>query len=364
MAVESRGWQPEWAIAPGELLLDILEDRGLSQSDLARRMGRPIKTINEIVNGKAAITPDTAIQLELALGVAAGFWNNAETAYRAHLARQRAEQQLAHHQQWAEQFPVKDLIRCGLVDKTSTQAATVAALLRYFGVSSPEAWQNQWAAAAVSFRASRAYESSPHAVAAWLRWGELLAARIDTRQYNARQLRSVMQDIRPLTRREIAVTRERIERLLASAGVALVMTPELSNVHLSGAARWLRNDKALIQLSLRYKSDDQLWFSLYHEAGHLLTGRREDFIDDENDTREARSDEEQAADDFARNTLIPLAEYERFVARGDFDRPTIRDIAKHLEIAPGILVGRLQRDQYLAPSALNDLKKSLRFGKV
>ena len=124
-------------------------------------MGRPTKTINEIVNGKAAITPDTAIQLELALGVAAGFWNNAETAYRAHLARERAEQELGRYHQWAAQFPLKDLARYGLIDKTASQAATVAALLRFFGVSSPEAWHNQWEAAAVSFRAHQPM-SHPH----------------------------------------------------------------------------------------------------------------------------------------------------------------------------------------------------------
>lgn len=363
MAVEPKGWRPAWAIAPGELLLNLLEDRDLSQSDLARRMGRPTKTINEIVNGKAAITPDTAIQLELALGVAAGFWNNAETAYRAHLARERAEQELGRYHQWVAQFPLKDLVRYGLIDKTASQTAAVAALLRFFGVSSPEAWHNQWEAAAVSFRASPAYESSPHAAAAWLRWGELLAAEIDTEPYNPRHFRAVLQEIRPMTRRELSLTRERLEGLLASAGVALVMTPELSKVRLSGAARWLRNDKALIQLSLRYKTDDQLWFSLYHEAGHLITAKRKDFVDDENDVPGARNEDEREADEFARNALVPLGDYEQFVARGDFGRHTVREIAKQMEIAPGILVGRLQRDKHLAPSELNDLKKSLRFSK-
>jgi len=87
MATERRTWQPDWAVAPGELRLEALQDRGISQSELARRMDRPTKTINEIVNGKAAITPETAIQLELTLGFSASFWNQLEIIYREHLAQ-------------------------------------------------------------------------------------------------------------------------------------------------------------------------------------------------------------------------------------------------------------------------------------
>jgi len=76
--------QPDWAVAPGEILAEALEERGMSQSELARRMDRPVRTINEIVNSKAAITPDTSIQLERALGISARLWNGLETQYREH----------------------------------------------------------------------------------------------------------------------------------------------------------------------------------------------------------------------------------------------------------------------------------------
>ena len=51
--------------------------------------------------------------------------------------------------------------------------------------------------------------------------------------------------------------------------------PELPKTGTSGATRWLTPEKALIQLSLRHKSDDQLWFTFFHETGHvLLHGKR------------------------------------------------------------------------------------------
>src|SRR5207245_1067646 len=68
------GWQPDWTVAPGEILLEALQDRGMTQSELAHRLARPSKTVNEIIKGKAAITPETAIQLERALGISVRFW--------------------------------------------------------------------------------------------------------------------------------------------------------------------------------------------------------------------------------------------------------------------------------------------------
>jgi len=73
---------------------DLLEDRQISQVDLAARMGRRQKTISEIVNGKAAITPETAIQLALVTGVAAKFWNARERNDRSFVAQQGETERL------------------------------------------------------------------------------------------------------------------------------------------------------------------------------------------------------------------------------------------------------------------------------
>lgn len=358
MAIDRTAWQRDWAVAPGEILQEALEDRDMSQSELARRMDRPVKTINEIVHGKAAITPDTALQLELTLGVSATFWNNLETAYREHLARARAHEELEANAAWIDAFPVKELAAHNLIERGNSKAETLASLLRYFGMSSPSAWESHWLAPAASFRASPAFESSPHAVAAWLRWGEREAANIKTEPFDAARLRKVLGEIRGLTRREpLAQTLADIHRLLATAGVALVVTPEVGKTRLSGAARWLSTDKAIIQLSLRHKTDDHLWFSLFHEGGHLLARKRADFIDAEAEDDESQAESE--ADRFARDTLIPLDDYAAFAEAGSFSEQAVREFAKQQRLAPGIVVGRLQRDKYLPPSHLNNLKKRI-----
>ncbi len=74
---------PDIAMPPGEFLAEEIQARELSQKELAKRMGRPINTINEIIKGKKAITAETAIQLEEVMPeIPARFWLNLETDYQ------------------------------------------------------------------------------------------------------------------------------------------------------------------------------------------------------------------------------------------------------------------------------------------
>src|SRR3954470_11203917 len=102
-------YSPSEVSPPGETLLEVLEERGLTQADLAERTGRPKKTINEIAKGKAAITPETALQLERVLGVPASYWNSLEQNYRAALARKEERQRLSEHTGWLSNFPTSEL---------------------------------------------------------------------------------------------------------------------------------------------------------------------------------------------------------------------------------------------------------------
>jgi HTH-type transcriptional regulator/antitoxin HigA len=354
------GWQPDWTVTPGETLLEALQERGMTQSQLAQRLGRPLKTVNEIIKGKAAITSETAIQLERALGISARFWTGLETQYRDTLARQDAQRDLATQADWADAFPIADLVKHGLMQRGKSKVEKLANLLSYLGVSSPAAFDRLDSGAA--YRASPAFAASPKAVGAWLRWGEIEAAKVDCPPFDARRFRQVLTEIRILSRREpFDQIFKRVKALCASAGVIVVVTPELSGTHLSGATRWL-GSKAVIQLSIRYKTDDQLWFTFFHEAGHLLSGsRRRDFVDGADKVApDERDADEDAANNFARDVLIAHDDYLAFVEAGDFSRTAVRTFAKNQEIAPGVVVGRLQRDHHLLPSQLNDIKKSIR----
>ena len=345
---------PDYAVPPGETLLETLQTVGMSQAELADRTGRPKKTVNEIIKGTAAITPETALQLERVLGVPASIWNNLERNYQETLARINEQKRLQKHVSWLEKFPMTMLIRNGWIKDSKDNILQLKEVLNFFGVASPEQWSARWLDAQVSFRKSAVFTSDPYAVAPWLRMGELIAQKTECRPYAATKFRNTLSEIRKFTTQPSEVFQPEIIRLCAECGVAVVFVPELPKIRACGATWWLNPGKAVIQLSLRYKSDDQLWFSFFHEAGHIiLHGKKEIFIEGDN----MASDKEKEADSFASDILIPPKKYKQFIQAGKWSKDAIRDFASELGIAPGIVVGRLQHAGTMPYSHCNDLKR-------
>ncbi|HEX8597367.1 MAG TPA: HigA family addiction module antitoxin [Chloroflexia bacterium] len=351
--IENR-YIPNSVAPPGETLEEELEALGMTQAELAERTGRPKKTINEIIQGKAAITPETALQLEQVLGIPASFWNNLERHYQESLARAEERQRLSRETEWLKDVPLREMIRRGWLQEQKDKVAQVRELLRYFGVASSEQWRSFYAQTSPSFRKSPSFEGAPGSVAAWLRRGEVKAQQIQCAPYDAKKFREVLRQVRSLTREGIDVALEELVRLCASVGVAVVVVPELPKTRVSGAARWLSPAKALIQLSWRYKRDDQFWFTFFHEAAHiLLHGKRNVYLDGDTNTdttaNQNNQDSEREADNFASDTLIPPTDLQRFINDMDYrDEVVIEQFATEIGIAPGIVVGKLQHIEKLA----------------
>ncbi len=370
-------FQPDYHVPPGETVLETITALGITQAELAERAGRPKKTINEIIHAKAAITPETALQFEKVLGLPASFWNALEQQYRAALAREAEREQLQRQLDWLDTIPVRALTKHGWVPSFREPVKQLEALLSFYGVASVEAWRDVWAdlRSAASYRKAEAFETDFAAVTAWLRKGELEARAIKTEPFDPLVFRAVLGEVRTLTLDTSAAFVDELVSLCAGAGVAVCFVPELPKLRVCGATRWLTPDKALVQLSLRYKTNDQMWFTFFHEAGHIvLHGKRSVFVEEIGGASKGIAGsaeprwkrlkgEEREANEFAQNVLIPPSEYNRFTEPGDFSAIAIRVFAAEIGIHPGIVLGRLQRDRFVPfPTPLNrQFKQSYRF---
>ena len=304
MAEPITAFRPDWVSPPGDTIVDLLEEHGWTQVELAKRTGYTTKHISQLINGKAPISEDTAIKLERVLGGNARFWMTREAHYRESLAREREKKALQSDAAWLKKLPLKDMICFKWIREFADKGEQVAECLRFFGVASVAAWEREHADPRAAFRASSKFAKDGSAIAAWLRQGERRAAEIACKPFDRAAFKKVLLGLRALTTEsDPVVFIPRLVETCAAAGVAVVFEPAPRGCPASGATRWLTPRKALLMLSLRHKTNDHLWFSFFHEAGHLLLhGKRMRFIDFE-DFGDGKEEEE--ANEFAKDLLIP-----------------------------------------------------------
>ena len=356
MTTENAHVMSDMAISPGEVLQEEIKARGMTQKELAARLGRPPQAINEIIRAKKAITPDTAIGLGKVLGIDPQYWINLETDYRMTLARNREKVALADNVKWLDAYPIREMIQRGWITAARDKVSRLKALLAFLGVAvpAPLAYQE-----AVGFRITEAAQKkvSPGALAVWLRKGELEARECSTANYNPDAFNAALGDIRQMTEHPPDKFVPDMTDLCAQAGVALCLVPELPKSGANGATRWLSDRKALIQMSIRGKWADVFWFTFFHEACHLLRHgtRRRIVIDGIADP--ATAELEAEANQFARDLLIPPEAWTTFCESGSFTPQSVRSFARSVKIAPFIVVGRLQREKRLPYNQLTSLKR-------
>lgn len=352
---ESRMW-PDIAIPPGQILLDELTERGMSQAEFARRMDRPLAAINEIVNGTKQITPSTAIQFERVLGIPAHIWIGLERDYRFNKARLDDILWLKKESSNLKYYPAPEMMNMGWLPTSKDKIEQTKSLLEFLGVSSlsdPKYTLN------AQLRSLRQDKRNYFALLCWLRRCQLEAESIEAAQFDVHRIRNSIATIRQLSLLPPAQFIPQLQHVLSKAGVALVLVPELRKIRTSGAVFWA-GSKCVLGLNLLYKSNDQFWFSLFHELRHVLSGKRRSIIVDhlyggakgivDNVTDESR------ANRFAEESLIPRDAFNDFVSTGNFSKIAVTRFAHAIQIAPGIVVGRLQHDKVIPFTHLNGLK--------
>jgi HTH-type transcriptional regulator / antitoxin HigA len=350
------------AVPPGEFLAEVLEDLGMSQADLARRMGRPAQAINEIVKGTKSLTPETALQLEHVVGVPAHIWLGLEAEYRLVLARQAESLEIDQETQLLEAFPYKEMVGLACVAPVRKAQDKVRELRRFFGVASL-AQLGQQPAYAPAFRVGGgARQPSEYGLAAWLHCGHVQAQATEVAPFSETALRASISELRSLTMAPAAEVASVLRVRLADCGIVFTLFPHFPKTYAQGATFWVTpRQKAVVLSSIRGKWADIFWFSLFHELGHLLLHGNATFVEVEGG-QGTRDSAEEEADAFARDALIPAADYAAFAEARDFSTAAITRFASSVEIHPGVVVGRLQHERLLPMNQCIQLRERYEFG--
>lgn len=349
-------FQPDYASPPGEMLAETIEYLGITQTELARRMGRPLKTINEIIQAKAAVTADTALELERVLGVPAHLWMNMEANYREHLARKRAVEKLEVNDEWLDSLPVSSMQKAGWIPKTKDKRELMAAILSFFGCASVSSWSETWMSPKVAYRKSPKLESKAECVAAWLRKAELDGWSQTCAPFDSARFEAALGELRHATKLPVKEWVGTIREACNACGVAYVLLPGFTGIPVSGATRQLNEDRMLIVQTGRYKDDGHFWFTFFHEARHVLQGklRKDWFMEYDGNEDELEAD----ANRFAREFLVPSEKIIETRRRHEGKMPVAagRALADELGVSSGIVAGRFHFDGIWKQFTGNELK--------
>jgi HTH-type transcriptional regulator / antitoxin HigA len=330
---------PAEVFAPGEFLAEELEARNWSQVELAEILGRPPRLINEIIAGKRAITPETALGLAAALGISAQFWMNLESSYQLSKAR-IANDEVSKRAKLYEKFPVKELVKRGWIQYSANIDVLVQRFLEFFRIPSLDV-DPSFACAA----RKTVYSGTQEILQlAWQNRAALVAQAVLVGKYSDAALKAAITELRRCMayREEIS----KVPDILAKAGVKIVVVEHLPRSKMDACCFWVNEQKTpVIALSMRYDRIDNFWFNLFHEIDHVLHGEGRDVaIYDNFDVRENLPPEEVRANRNSANYGIPKDELDGFIARVSpmFSKQAIIGFARRMNVHPGIVVGQLQ----------------------
>ena len=370
MRAYSLTFDPDWVVSPGQIIDAYLEHLDMTRKEFSRKTGFPLKFVNNIIDDGGKIEPLVAFNFERVLGgIAAETLLEFEYRYQFHLARLEEIEEAKQHKDWLRLFPIDNLVSRGSLEKPKSLAEKFAKILQFFWVSSVEIWEKRYQSMKIRYRHAKSFESDFYCLATWLRLGEIFAkdkylndqvrneherSGLQYKKYKSSKFERKIGKIRALTRLPLSKAMKELEGVCGWAGVVLVMVAPVPKVAVNGAAYWINSKRPVIQLNTDHKTEDQFWFTFFHEAAHILLHNPNNiFIDGK------RSDDEQIeiqANEWASDILIPKRAWKKFVDIGEFSTSEVTKFADKVNIAPGIIVDRLQHAQLIKPRQLNQLK--------
>lgn len=341
------------ATPPGETIKEQLEDRNMIQKEFAERMGYSPKHISKLINGEAPLTQQTAQKLEMVFGIPAVFWTNLEAIYRDKLSKAEEENQMDADTEVVKNFPYSEISRHSWVPQTNDKNERVINLRKFFEVTELRLLEKEQITK-IACRRLKVTDKSDAALLTWAQKAKREARKRETSPINIVKLKTQLPTIRSMTLQEPRIFMPQLTTLLANCGIALIVLPHLEGSGLQGVV-FKDGNKIVLGTTLRGKYADKFWFSLFHELGHIML---EHIKHPENLTEE----DEEAANQWAADHLISQDDFQYFISKNDFSQNAIQDFAHTIGIAPGILVGRLQKEQFIKYNQLNSLKVKYVFG--
>lgn len=347
MVAKKSGLSHELIIHPGETLYDILRDRKISQSELAKRTGVTEPHISKIVNGEKDISSSFAKKLEYALSIDASFWINLQANYDYEKAELEEENSITPYEfEILDQIKdvIKHIQKLGFIKSTRNKLCQVFEARKFFCISNLSNIDS-FAINGV-FRKAQSTTINIYVLYAWIKLCNTLNSNINVSStLNIQTLKDSIPQIKSIMFSNTEDMQSELEEIFSNCGIAFNIVRHFKGAPVHGYINTNENGSLGLSLTIRYAYADIFWFTLFHEIGHILNGDvgKKGFID----YTSRFDDAEKQADLFARDTLISPIMYKKFISREDFSLESINNFAESQNIMNYIVIGRLQKEKYI-----------------
>lgn len=334
---------------PGQLIADLLVQRGWSQRILALVLEKDESTINKIVAGKGKVTTGTALALEDIFGVSAERFLELQRKYDLAIARisARPDRGRATRAALFGDLPIADMIKRGWIAANDVHdlKAVESGLVKFFGVTRADEIEVLPHAA----RKTKVNLDPTPAQLAWLYRVKAIAKDLLVAKYSTKALERALPKLHDLT---VAPEEARkVPRILTECGVRFIIVESLPSAKIDGVCFWLDDQSPVVGLSMRYDRIDNFWFVLRHELEHVRLGHGRSAMMLDTDLEGERAgtgpdipEEERLANAAAQDFGVPTTKMDGFIARKApfFSEQDMLGFAKILGVHPGIIAGQIQ----------------------
>ena len=345
--IKPRKRETSFAIAPGVTIKMLINEISMTQKELATRLDISEKHMTQVIKGNAEISRSLADALGIVLGVESIFWLNLENNYREALKKSTEPVLYENEEAIAREIPYIELVKRGFVKATKKIQEKVINLRVFFAISD----LNNIPKVNVAYKKANTKKENKYALSAWIRIAEIQSQQVETKKFNRKKLLEVIPEIKELTMKSTDNFIEELVELLAECGIALVVSNHLAGTGVHGVTFLnSKKNKLIIQLSVRRKSADIFWFTLFHELAHIISDETEKF-----EYINCEEDEEAIANKIASETLISSERYLDFIKNYNYKNYVqIFEFSQKIGIHPCIIIGRLQYEGLLGFNVFND----------
>lgn len=326
---------------PGETLQEIIEDRNITQKELAIRTGFSEKHISTVLNCQKSISAVFARRLEYALRTPASFWTNLQGNYDIELTSFNEENNITPAEiAFAKTIskPVQDILQNQMVIDSSSSG--VISLRQLLGISNlldiPKLQTT-------NFRVKQPVTIDNTITYVWRYICERETEDQTDVALDVNKLKDNLAKIKNVMLEAPHFHISSIQSILNECGIRFTVKKHVKGASINGLTTKVSKDQVLIALSIKGKYIDIFWFTLFHEIAHVIYGDYHKTAVDYMYSKEI----EQRADKFAQNMLIDQEKYRQFISLGHYSMTDITSFAKANSILPAVVLGRLMNDQII-----------------